>query len=276
MTPYDGLDDGFQVAPPSVVESASNTCRMVRDMMERLSTQIVEHGGVIVDYAGDGILAMWNAPAPQQDHGARAARAALAMLDELPDLNAQWHDLAGVPLALGIGINTGPAMVGNTGSSRKFKYGPHGHTVTAPQHECCDAYNEMSCKRECCGHSTLGTPRLTRRVPAVGPAFERAVASVSSMRTNQRRRGLCLRVRRDHVVAQRVAGMIDVALGGDDRLAGGKQFRNGDEAVALGAELRHDDAQGLGGVGAAAVGVHDDDGARPRATRCQKASGDWA
>ncbi len=109
---------------------AEKTCRVVRDMMERLSERIVEHGGVIVDYAGDGILAMWNAPARQPDHAARACRAALTMLDELPDLNARWaEETAGANLALGIGINTGLAQVGNTGSSRKLKYGPHGHTV---------------------------------------------------------------------------------------------------------------------------------------------------
>jgi len=109
---------------------AEKTCRMVRDMMERLSDRIVEHGGVIVDYAGDGILAMWNAPAKQDDHAARACRAALAMLAELPALNARWGaETEGAALALGIGVNTGEVQVGNTGSTRKFKYGPHGHAV---------------------------------------------------------------------------------------------------------------------------------------------------
>jgi adenylate cyclase len=108
---------------------AATTCRLVRDMMERLSNRIVENGGVIVDYAGDGILAMWNAPVLQTDHAARAGRAAMAMLHELPALNATWKPVVGSPLALGIGINSGMAQVGNTGSSRKFKYGPHGHTV---------------------------------------------------------------------------------------------------------------------------------------------------
>ncbi|MCY2988902.1 MAG: adenylate/guanylate cyclase domain-containing protein [Planctomycetota bacterium] len=108
---------------------AQKTCRMVRDMMERLSERIVEHGGVIVDYAGDGILAMWNAPAKQPDHVARACRAALAMLGEIPGLNERWVAEGAGQLTLGIGINTGSAQVGNTGSSRKFKYGPHGHTV---------------------------------------------------------------------------------------------------------------------------------------------------
>src|SRR5262249_53982655 len=40
-----------------------DTCRLIRDVMERLSNRIVEHSGVIVSYLGDGILAMWNAPA---------------------------------------------------------------------------------------------------------------------------------------------------------------------------------------------------------------------
>jgi adenylate cyclase len=105
------------------------TCRVVRDIMEHLSDRIMAHGGVIVDYAGDGILAMWNAPVPQDDHIARACRAALAMLGELPALNAHWTGTIGTPLALGIGLNTGNAQVGNTGSSRKLKYGPHGLTV---------------------------------------------------------------------------------------------------------------------------------------------------
>ncbi len=105
------------------------TCGILRDLMERLTERIVAHGGVIVDYAGDGILAMWNAPVPQADHAARACRAGIAMLAELPDLNQKWQPIVGTPLALGVGVNTGVAQVGNTGSTRKMKYGPHGLTV---------------------------------------------------------------------------------------------------------------------------------------------------
>ena len=108
---------------------AQKTCRLIRDMMEVLSEQIVAYGGVIVDYSGDGIMAMWNAPARQSDHAARACSAAIGMIAELPGLNQRWVAETNHPLALGIGINTGPAQVGNTGSTRKFKYGPHGHTV---------------------------------------------------------------------------------------------------------------------------------------------------
>jgi adenylate cyclase len=105
------------------------TFQVVRDLMEHLSGHIIQAGGVIVDYAGDGILAMWNAPVEQDQHAHRACRAALAMLQEMPAVNEKWQATVGRPLAIGIGINTGPALVGNTGSTCKFKYGPNGYTV---------------------------------------------------------------------------------------------------------------------------------------------------
>jgi adenylate cyclase len=108
---------------------AEPMCRLLRDLTERFSERIVEHGGVIVDYPEDGILAMWNAPIEQPDHGVRACQAALAMLDELPGLNARWGELAVEALEVGMGIHTGKAQVGSTGSSRKFKYGPFGRAV---------------------------------------------------------------------------------------------------------------------------------------------------
>jgi len=106
-----------------------DTCRLVRDIMERLSERVAEHAGVIVSYLGDGLLAMWNAPASQVNHAVLACRAALAILAELPALNADWQPVLGSPLRFGLGLNTGVAQVGNTGSSRKFMYGPLGNTV---------------------------------------------------------------------------------------------------------------------------------------------------
>jgi adenylate cyclase len=134
------------------------TCRVVRDIMEHLSDRIMTHGGVIVDYAGDGILAMWNAPVPQEDHVPRACRAALAMARELPGLNAQWTETVGTPLAIGVGVNTGIAQVGNTGSSRKLKYGPHGLTVNLAS-RVQDATKKV-------GVPVLISPAVQERLPA--------------------------------------------------------------------------------------------------------------
>ena len=105
------------------------TCRIVRDIIARLSQQIVDHGGTIVNYVGDGIMAMWNAPLQQPDHAVRACRAALAMLAQLPGLNDGWQATVGHALSIGIGLNSGPALVGNTGSDRRLQYGPFGLTV---------------------------------------------------------------------------------------------------------------------------------------------------
>jgi len=82
-----------------------------------------------VDYIGDELMAMWGAPEPQPDHAARACRAALEMIGCLPQLNARWQGPLREPIEVGIGINTGIARVGNTGSRMKFKYGPLGDTV---------------------------------------------------------------------------------------------------------------------------------------------------
>jgi adenylate cyclase len=108
----------------------ADICMLLQDIMEHLSEQIQLQGGVIVDYAGDGILAMWNAPIQQPDHVERACKAALVMLDGFPAVCQRWSHLLGdFPIGLGIGVNTGIALVGNTGSKRKFKYGPMGLTV---------------------------------------------------------------------------------------------------------------------------------------------------
>ena len=107
----------------------TRTFEWVRDVMAVLSECVLEQHGVLVDYIGDELMTMWGAPEKQPGHANLASRAALAMLDRLPELNGRWEASLGEPMALGIGINTGAARVGNTGSHRKFKYGPLGPTV---------------------------------------------------------------------------------------------------------------------------------------------------
>jgi adenylate cyclase len=104
-------------------------CDLIVEILEQFTARIQEHGGIVVDYLGDGLLAMWNAPIERDDHALRACRAALAMIGDLPSLNARWEGRIGAPLRLGVGLNTGEALVGNIGSRRKFKYGPLGHMV---------------------------------------------------------------------------------------------------------------------------------------------------
>ena len=105
------------------------TYRFLGDVMNRLTESIMSASGVIIDYYGDGLAAMWNAPTDQYNHAELACRAAHAMLEELPAINAAWREALGQDLALGIGIHTGLARVGNAGTQRRIKYGPRGATV---------------------------------------------------------------------------------------------------------------------------------------------------
>lgn len=108
---------------------AEQTFRLVSEVMDMLTEQVMSEGGVIIDYYGDGMAAMWNVPKPQPDHALRACRAALAMQEKLGTLGQRWAQALGAPLRMGVGMHTGLAQVGNAGSRRRQKYGPRGHTV---------------------------------------------------------------------------------------------------------------------------------------------------
>jgi adenylate cyclase len=107
----------------------ARTVAWVSDVMEAMSECVLRYQGVVVDYIGDELIAMWGAPAPQADHPVRASKAARDMLAALPGLNERWRTELGDAMTVGIGINSGTARVGNTGTQRKFKYGPLGNTV---------------------------------------------------------------------------------------------------------------------------------------------------
>jgi adenylate cyclase len=107
----------------------AKTMEWIGNVLEVISDCVLAHRGVVVDYVGDAIMAMWGMPEEQPNHAELACRAALDMLGQLPKLNERWQAVLGEPTDLGIGINSGPARVGNTGSPRKLKYGPLGKPV---------------------------------------------------------------------------------------------------------------------------------------------------
>ena len=98
-------------------------------VMDCLTAAVMDHDGLVIDYYGDGLAAMWNAPADQADHPELACRAGLRMLEALPDVVADWAGVLDRELQLGVGIHTGVVHVGNAGSCRRMKYGPRGANV---------------------------------------------------------------------------------------------------------------------------------------------------
>jgi len=120
---------GFSRVAERLKHTPAQTMEWINDVMGALSACVLDHGGVLVDYVGDELFAMWGAPEERVDHADAACRAALAMVETIPKLNLQWQKLLEETVEIGIGINTGVAQVGNTGSRQKFKYGPIGNTV---------------------------------------------------------------------------------------------------------------------------------------------------
>jgi class 3 adenylate cyclase len=105
------------------------TIQWINDVLTQLSLCVTRTDGVLVDYVGDELMAMWGAPAEQPDHARRACITACRMLQQIEPLRQRWKEITPERFGVGIGINTGMARVGNTGSLVKFKYGPLGNTV---------------------------------------------------------------------------------------------------------------------------------------------------
>jgi adenylate cyclase len=144
------------------------TVAWVNDVLESLSECVQTHHGVLVDYVGDQLLAMWGAPVEQPEHARLACRAALDMLALVPTLSARWCEALGEAFCVGIGVNTGVACVGNVGSRRKFKYGAQGHTMNvACRVEGASKYLHAGLLVTGATHSRLGEAFLARRLGRV-------------------------------------------------------------------------------------------------------------
>ena len=115
--------------------SERRTPALVIDALNRYfdetSDAILENGGTLVAYRGDGFLAAFGAPIEVEDHADRALATARDMLDvRLPRFNAWLRENGfGEDVRMGIGLNSGPFMSGNVGSLRRLEYTVHGDTV---------------------------------------------------------------------------------------------------------------------------------------------------
>ena len=97
----------------------------------RVTDAIQVHQGMVDKYIGDGVMALFGAPLPDDQHPQHAVTAALAKLEALAEVNRELLASGQLeePLRIGIGINTGAAVVGNMGSEQRFEYSALGDAV---------------------------------------------------------------------------------------------------------------------------------------------------
>ena len=101
----------------------------VTDIMNKTLTVQVEciqkHGGLIDKFIGDACMAIFGAPLDMDDHHNKAVQAAIDIQEGITELNKTLSN----PVAIGVGVNSGPAVVGNMGSSTRFDYSCIGDAV---------------------------------------------------------------------------------------------------------------------------------------------------
>ncbi|MEM9276959.1 MAG: adenylate/guanylate cyclase domain-containing protein [Pseudomonadota bacterium] len=127
---------GFTTISESYKDYPQGLTQLMNRFLSVLSQPILDRNGTIDKYMGDAIMAFWNAPVDEDDHVRQACLAALDMIDNVAHLNKErtaelaesaeetYHEIN-----VGVGINTGPCVVGNMGSHNRFDYTALGDTV---------------------------------------------------------------------------------------------------------------------------------------------------
>ena len=127
------ISEFYQSDPQKLVE-------LVNRFLTNQTDIIMKHEGTIDKYMGDCIMAFWNAPLDVEDHARKAQAAALEMREALEKLNEELKAEGNPEIHTGVGINTGPCVVGNMGSDSRFDYSVLGDAVNLA------ARLESSCK----------------------------------------------------------------------------------------------------------------------------------
>tara|TARA_B100001057_G_scaffold479326_1_gene550846 strand:- start:463 stop:1944 length:1482 start_codon:yes stop_codon:yes gene_type:complete len=103
--------------------------KLINRFLTRMTNIIIKNGGTVDKFMGDCIMAFWNAPLNTPGHEKLAVRTALQMQKELKKLNRELKKEKLPEINIGIGINTGQALVGNMGSDQRFDYSVIGDDV---------------------------------------------------------------------------------------------------------------------------------------------------
>ena len=107
----------------------TQTIELLSEFHARMTERIFACEGMLKEYVGDEVMAIFGAPVAQPDHAARACRAALAMRVARTQLSVEWAQRGYPPIRSRTGVNSGAMLVGNIGSRYRFSYGVVGDAV---------------------------------------------------------------------------------------------------------------------------------------------------
>ena len=120
---------GFTPISEKYKSNPAGLTKLINRFLTRMTNIVIANGGTIDKFMGDCIMAFWNAPLDVKDHQMLAVMTASQMQTELVKLNEELS-AEGLPnINIGIGINTGEALVGNMGSDQRFDYSVIGDPV---------------------------------------------------------------------------------------------------------------------------------------------------
>ncbi len=100
----------------------SEVVAFLNELHTRLVGKVFEYGGTLDKFMGDGALIYFGAPVAQADHATRGVRCALAMFDEVRQLNQERQTQGHPAIGLGIGVHTGEVLVGNIGPEQRREF----------------------------------------------------------------------------------------------------------------------------------------------------------
>jgi len=120
----------------SEATTAEKMVELLNEYFELMVECIFKYEGTLDKFMGDGIMAFWGAPAYHADDAVRSVQCSLEQMDVLDQLNAHRASIGEPPLAMGIGIHTGPLISGYVGSSKSLSYTVIGDTVNTSARLC--------------------------------------------------------------------------------------------------------------------------------------------